>query len=321
MRQEEERALNCNFKTAAIREAWATRLFSTVLRDWKKENAKLSHQPPDTRDIKMRNLFPRVALSLIGLMILSPTGHCQSICPDEQRQAAIGAIRSQLHLEFPLQAIALPSLTDDVISIETNGLPRPVGTQVEIMNFYKIIPSSYQLDGNKIVSKTVELDNYKEWLVAVNRRNNTTYLLEGSADTITEFNKLEGDLHLQVSDANAALDIFDFFLKVARGQEFRSHVVPDEMKLESLALEDFRLRFPTGQRRAAFSSWWAGVSENTKKALLTPKAIPVKNGYDIQYFFYSQGNISKQNLTINADGTVTEGKSTIIVTGNPGSAT
>jgi len=219
-----------------------------------------------------------------------------------------------------LQTILLPGLTDDVISLETKGLPPAPGAEVHIVNFYKVVPSSYQLQGNKVVGETIEVDNNREWLVAVSRRNDAIYLLEGSTDPITEFNKFARDLHLQVADANAALGIFDFFLKVARGQQFRSHVVADEMKLESVALEDFRLRFTTTKRRAAFSSWWVGVSESTKKALLPPKASPVKNGFDIQYFFYSQGNISSQNLTINADGTVAEGKSKIIVSGNSGSA-
>lgn len=263
--------------------------------------------------------FPRlkVAISLVCLALLCPTGPCQSSCADEQKQAAAkGVVRAQLHSDLPLQVTQLPGLTDDVISLETNGLAHALGTNVHIVSFYKVVPSSYQLEGNKLVSETVELDNYREWLVAVNR-NDVTYLLEGSTDPVAEFNSLARDLHLQVVDANAALGIFDFFLKAARGQQFRSHVVTDEMKLESVALEDFRLRFPTAKRRAAFSSWWAGVSENTKKTLSPPRASPLKNGFDVQYFFYSQGNLSSQRLTVNSDGTVAEGKSKIAVQGTP----
>jgi hypothetical protein len=269
----------------------------------------------------MKSQLPKVAISLVCLALLCPTGPCQSTCADEQRQAAaVGAVRTQSHSDLPLQATLLPGLTDDVIYLETTVLPHVLGTEVHIVSFYKVVPSSYQLEGNKVVGETIEVDNYREWLVAVSRRNDVIYLLEGSTDPIAEFNRFARDLHLQVADANAALSIFDFFLKVARGQQFRSHVVADEMKLESVALEDFRLRFPTAKRRAAFTSWWAGVSESTKKALLPPKASPVKNGFDVQYFFYSQANVSSQNLTINVDGTVAEGKPKIIVSGNPGSA-
>jgi hypothetical protein len=266
----------------------------------------------------MRFLLPKVAMSLVCLALFCPTGTCQSTCADEQRQAsAVGAIRAQSHSDLPLQAILLPSLTDDVISLETTGLPHAIGTEVHLVSFYKVVPSSYQLEANKVVGETIEVDNYREWLVAVNRRNDATYLLEGSTDPINEFNRFARDLHLQVADANAALGIFDFFLKVVRGQEFRSRVVADEMKLESVALEDFRLRIPAAKRRAAFSSWWAGVSESTKKTLLPPIASPVKNGFYVQYFFYSQGNLSSQSLTVNSDGTIAEGKSKITVQGTP----
>ena len=265
----------------------------------------------------MRSPLPKVAISLVCLALLCPTGPCQSTCAEEQRQAAaVGAVRAQSHSDLPLQATLLPSLTDDAISLETNGLAHTLGANVHIVNFYKVIPSSYQLEGNKLVSETVELDNYREWLVAVNH-NDVTYLLEGSTDPVAAFNSLARDLHLQVVDANAALGIFDFFLKAARGEQFRSHVVADEMKLESVALEDFRLLFPTAKRKAAFSSWWAGVSESTKKTLLPPRASPVKNGFDVQYFFYSQGTLSSQSLTVNSDGTVAEGKSKIAVQRTP----
>src|SRR5256884_3093844 len=43
---------------------------------------------------------------------------------------------------------------------------------------------------------------------------------------------------------------------------------------------------------------------------LPPRASPVKNGFDVQYFFYSQGTLSSfssQSLTVNSDGTVAEG--------------
>jgi hypothetical protein len=267
----------------------------------------------------MKSPLLKPAISLICLALLCPTGPGQNTCAEEQRQAAaLGAVRAQSHSDLPLEATLLPSLTDDVISLETKALPRALGAEVLIVSFYKLVPSTYQLEGSKIVGETVELDNYKEWLVAVSRRNDVIYLLEGSTDPVSEFNRFARDLHLQVADPNAALGIFDFFLKAARGQQFRSHVVADEMKLESVALEDFRLRFPTSKRKAAFNSWWASVSDGTKKTLSPPKANPVKNGFEVRYFFYDLGNISSQTLTISTDGTVTEGKSKIIVSGNPG---
>jgi len=266
----------------------------------------------------MRYPVLKIAVSIVCIAAVSPTGFCQSICADDQRKAdAVRAVRAQSNSDLPLQATLLPALTDDVISLETRGLAHALGADLPIVSFYRVAPSIYQMEGNRVVSETVELDNYREWLVAVNHRSNETYLLEGSTDPIGEFNKLARALRLQVADANAALGIFDFFLKVARGQQFRSHVVADEMNLESVALEDFRLRFSTAKRRAAFGSWWDGIPASTKKALLPPKARPVKNSFEVQYFFYSQGNLYSQSLIVNSDGAIAEGQSKIIVQGTP----
>lgn len=269
----------------------------------------------------MKSLFARIAVLSVYLVLLCPAGPCQSPCAEEQRQAAaVGAVRTQTHSDLVLKAALLPTLTDHVISLETKRLANSRGTELHIVSFYRIIPSSYQLEGNKVVGEIVELDNYREWLVAISHHNDEIYLLEGSTDPIAEFNRLAKDLHLQVTDADGALDIFDFFLKVARGEQFRSHVISDEMKLESVALEDFRLRYPIIKRKAAFNSWWAGLSEKTKHEFVPPKAGPVQNGFNVEYFFYSQGKISRQNLTITGNGTVVEGKPNVLISANVGSA-
>jgi hypothetical protein len=255
----------------------------------------------------MRSSVFKIMVCILSIALMCPTGSCQGCADDRREVAAVRAVRAQSNSDLPLQATLVPGLTDDVITLATKGLARTLGAEVPNVSFYRVAPSSYQLKDNKVVSETVELDNYSEWLVAIDRRNDETYSLEGSADPIAEFNRLAKDLHFQVNDASAALDVFDFFLKTARGQQFRSQVVGDEMRLESVALEDFRLRFPTAKRRAAFSSWWAGVSASTKNALLPPTASPVKKGFEVRYSFYSQGNLSSRSLTVNSDGTVAEG--------------
>jgi hypothetical protein len=266
----------------------------------------------------MKSALLKVAISLVYLVPFSPAGFCQSTCVDEERQAAaVRALRAQLHFDFPLQASPVPSLTDNIISLETKG--RPPEAEAHLVSFYKMVPASYQLEGNKVVAETIELDNDREWLAAVSHGDDSIYLLEGSNDPVTEFKRLTKDLHLQVADESAALGVFDFFLKVTRGEEFRSHVVTDEMKLESVALEDFRLRFATAKRRAAFSSWWASVPETMKKTLRPPRASPVQDGFDVQYFFYSMGKVWSQNLFVRRDGTVVEGKPNVIFSGNSGS--
>jgi hypothetical protein len=85
------------------------------------------------------------------------------------------------------------------------------------------------------------------------------------------------------------------------------------MKLESVALEDFRLRLPAGQSRRAFDLWWHGISSATKKTITPPKLTRVADGYKVEYFSYGEGKLYGMRLTLHADGTVGDRQSKILV--------
>jgi len=256
-------------------------------------------------------LIARMAL-FTSLLFSCPSGRCQTVCPDEKRaEQALRVVREHSHAAQPLRAALLPNLTDDVISLQTSRLRHALGSDVIVAIFYKVTPSIYQLDGNKVASETIELDAEREWLVAVGP-GDEAYLLEGSDDAVGEFNRLVRDLHLQVVDESGALSVFDFFLKVTKGQEGRAAVVPDDMKLESVALDDFRLRFPTIKREAAFRSWWARIPATKKQTIMPPKAIQAKNGFDVRYFLYRQGEVLGLSLPVKDDGTLGREESRVI---------
>src|SRR5271156_4026686 len=119
----------------------------------------------------------------------------QELCAEDTREEAIArAVRKQSESQLPLQITQLPHLTDTVITLETRNLAHTIGAEVDVLYFYKVEPSSYQLKDNKIVGQTVQLDNYSEWLVALAPRSGAIYTLEGSVNPTAEFNRLVKDL-------------------------------------------------------------------------------------------------------------------------------
>jgi len=151
-----------------------------------------------------------------------------------------------------------------------------------------------------------------EWVVAVDCRSQQVYALEGSPDALAEFNSLIKQVGVRVTSAEIATDVFSFFSKVVYGQRFQSQIIRDEMHLESLALQDFGLGVPTERKRRSFERWWKGVSAATRKDLTRPQAVRSEDGFAVQYFHYSRGNIYRAGVIVKADGTVVEGKSVLL---------
>lgn len=244
-------------------------------------------------------------------------GNCQGdTCFDEKAIAdAIRTVRVQGNFEGALQASTDPTLTDDVVYLKQLESPIILGASVPVVSFYRVTPAHYELQGNKVVSQTVEVDTYREWLVAIDRHNDFTVILEGSSNPIAGFNKLVKDLRLLVNNTDAAVEVFDFFLKVAFGQRFRAQVLSDDIQLESIALEDFRSRLAASERRGAFETWWRNMNSDIKKALRPPKALAINGGYEIEYYVYDQGKVSDELLRMGTDGTVSKGESKVVYEG------
>jgi hypothetical protein len=239
-------------------------------------------------------------------------------CPDQEGNAAVTRfVDSESKAGVPLYGEHLPDLNDALISLVTRGLTSPLNAEVPPINFYKVTPAGYQLRGNKVVGESVQLDNESEWIVAVDCQKDRKFLLEGSADPFASFNDLARDFHLRVADTETALSVFDFFLQVARGSRFRSGLVSDEMKLDSVALEDFRLRFPAAKRRAAFNEWRARIPAAVRRILAPPRVVALRSGFEVQYFSYIQGTVYSESLTVNTDGTVAQGNRKILLGTGP----
>jgi hypothetical protein len=260
----------------------------------------------------MRKNVLQLLSSFTVFLLLPPMSWQGSIncAGDRCAEAVVAAVRSQLNSELPLQATLMPGLSDDLIDLETQGLSRPIKTKVSTFSFFLVSPRRYEINDDVVERESAEVDSQSEWLVAVDLRNDSRYFLEGSSNSLGEFNRLMTSVNLKVTNQEGALNVFDFYLEVVRGHQFRSRVIGDDLKLESVALDDFRLRFPTSERRRAFNAWWRELSNSNKKSIVPPTANPQKGGFTVRYFLYDKGIVYHRSLTVNPDATIVEGEST-----------
>lgn len=256
----------------------------------------------------------RMALALLIVFFLgsnSASSFGQNICESEEIKEAV---RRNAHLssavKIPLLVTALPKLKEDLIRIMIEEIGNE-SRKVQHIEFCEVMPAIYDIQNGIIVSETVELDNDSAWIVATGL-NRSTYLLAGFSSPHSSFNQLTKDLGIKVDNPETALEIFDLFLKTARGQQFRFAVVADKMKLQSIALEDFRLRYPIAKRQAAFDRWWKGVPLNLKERLISPKVRSEDNGFRITYYRYSKGSVLEESVFISNQAVVHDGASKVL---------
>lgn len=248
-----------------------------------------------------------LTISFLSLLF-TPLAMAQSgSLPRNSDDEAVAVVRQESKADFPLRAVWVPSLSDDLIFLKTQGRFSP-GKEVPLVAFYRVTTAPYELRGNKIERQAVEVDNYSEWLVAIEHESGQKYLLQGSKNPTAEFNRLIQGVRLRVGDTDTALAVFDFFLKTVAGEQARSRVVGDNMKLQSVALEDFRSRFPAATSRTAFDTWWNGVPVAARYDIKPPQAQATKGEFVIRYTLYDRGSLRNETLRMSADGTVTEPK-------------
>ncbi len=242
----------------------------------------------------------------IASFLLDPPANSQNMSPQRSfDDEAVAAVRQESQADLPLRAAWIPSLGDDLIFLKTQGRLSP-GTEVPVVRFYRVTVAPYELRGTTIQGQVVEVDNENEWLVAIDQDGRRRYVLQGSRDPVAKFNDLIRGLRMRVGDADTALAVFDFFLKAVRGEQARSRVVGDVMKLQSVALEDFRSRFPSASSRSKFDKWWKALPTTARDDIRPAQAEDTKGqGFVVRYTLYDRGVLRKKTLLINADGTVT----------------
>jgi hypothetical protein len=240
----------------------------------------------------------------------------QNVCESEEVKELVKRNTYLSSGKIPLLVTPLPKVKEDFLGIMLDQAESE-SRKIKPINFYEVMPAIYEIQNGVVVSEAVELDNENAaWIVAVGS-NKSLYLLAGFPNPLSGFNQLTKDLGIKANSPDAALDIFDLFLKTARGQRFRSVVVADKMKLQSVALEDFRLRYPAVRRQEVFDRWWKGIPLNFKERLTFPKVQSEDDGFKITYYRYDRGRIREESLFIDTQGAVQEGASKVLYPEEP----
>ena len=224
-------------------------------------------------------------------------------CHKEERQIE-GLIRSdQLAEGFSLQVASVPALTEAVISLQVSSSSEQA-PEVLQLTFCEVKPSVFRITDGRVTATTVVVDrDPPRWLVGVSP-GPTLFKLAGFPDSLAGFNKLILSLNVNIKDQDVALEVFDCFLRLTGAEMLRESVVVDEMQLQGKALADFRQRYSSSQARPRFTKWWDGINPSIKRQLKRPSAKSELNGFSVSYFRYSQGDLFREVVEVNKNGTL-----------------
>lgn len=250
-------------------------------------------------------------LILVGMMFVQPVFLQQTRCAEETRINLIeNLVKVQAKFAYPLAVSSQPELRDELISLnELDSTGSIFDKKIPVFLFYKVFPALYEIHEGNIISEAVELDNSREWIAAIDGSSDMAILLKGAEDPITNFNQLMRNVKIRINSNDSAIELFDFFLKVVYGQDFRSEILRNSIELESKALYDFSRRFPTGKQKITFNKWWKLLPEKIKKSIKAPwSGCNNENIFQVEFFRYKKGQLFQMQIMIMYDGTVVEGK-------------
>jgi hypothetical protein len=204
-----------------------------------------------------------------------------------------------------LEVDQLGGLRQDAFSIQ-ESLSEPL--RLRKVDFFEVFPATYAVVEGQLQATTVSLDAEPTWLVAFDEESREWFFLYGfpEATTVNEFNRLAQALGIEVKNEQAALDLFDFYLKIAKGPTYRSAVPSDELSLQAIVSKDYGSRYSVGQRMANFKRWW----ERTKAArrgLAPPKALHTGERFDVKFFRYTQDELLNETVSFTPSGAVVVG--------------
>lgn len=263
----------------------------------------------------IRSLMMAFFVALGGLLLAAQFVRAQDQCSEETQMAkvlqAVNVNSSSLPASKQLRLTLAGDLIDNLLSLEVDDGPNPA-KRVSRLCFYRISMPMYVLNGDAIESTSVQTDYDSVEVAAIDLVSGQVYFLFGFPNPVSGFNNLIKTLRLEVNSAERADDVFDLYLKMVRGPDFRSAVIADDMQLESVALNDFRMRLSHATSRGAFERWWNDVPRKLRQSLRTPLATPVQHEFVVRYFFYDQGTISRNDVRISSNGTVSEDSSVVL---------
>jgi hypothetical protein len=287
------------------------------------KNTRLPRSPSDAiktfreaAEYKMRILLFYAALlsSCVLLPGLLLCNACPVYAQDTTRVIEIENAVRQSMSENPKSTAPLLitrdlNLKEDFIAVQM-PMSKFSERRVMLVDFYEVHTGVYFMDGDKVKGEYFELGEDRFWLIGFGPTN-SQYLLAGFDDPVRGFNNLIRDLNVGTVTQDTVRDVFDLFLKTAFGNQFRTSLVADEMHLQALAVEDFRLRFASTRRKSEFDKWWMRLPRALKKSLSVPRVSSDAGGFKIDYFQYHLGRVLQETVFVRSNGTVVLGNTVV----------
>lgn len=207
---------------------------------------------------------------------------------------------------FSLLIAPVPSLQEALIALQVSASSAQEPA-VQAVNFCEVTTSTFHLTNGHVTGSTVAVDREPpRWLIGL-APDGKKFLLAGFPDVEKDFNELIETVGLQVANADIVRDLFDFYLRLTGGEVLRASIVVDDMQLQSLALEDFRLRYSLPKARSLYAKWWGGIGLGLKRKLHRPEVTVQQNGFKVSYFEYHDAQILQQSVAVSNRGAVTRG--------------
>jgi hypothetical protein len=161
----------------------------------------------------------------------------------------------------------------------------------------------YQVEGSSVVIHTI--DHPGTWgYVAVNNRTGKTYRLWSDQDASGEFNRLLGDLGVDVRNESAAKTVAFFYRQVVLGS-YKGNTVDDESEVKKLAEETFNSAFADKDWSKQFSDWWNRFKK-AKKISYSDEPRKVAEGYEVTGKSFKGFNLTIPRTKISGQPTVSE---------------
>lgn len=251
-----------------------------------------------------------LCFALTWLCASSMSVNGQECYPPEVTEAVTSRVKLRT-AQVPLKVTELPKLKEELIGLEQGG----ENSELRAVRFFEVSPATYQVVNGKIVGVTIQLDNDSVWVVGVGP-DKAIYRLAGFSDAVSDFNRLMKDSAIHVSGPETALQVFAVFLKFAHSPEFFSSIVGDTMQLQSVALQDFRLRLPESKRLAAYDRWWKAMPPQIRTRIAAPKVRSRESRFEVLYYRYTEGVLKEESMLISAEGAATPHASSKVLYGN-----
>lgn len=173
------------------------------------------------------------------------------------------------------------------------------------IEFFEVFPASYTVLDGRIESESVTLDDTPSWLVAFDKHTGRWFLLRGFQPTtaIADFNRLVQALELNLRSGEQALDLFDYYLKVVKGSDYRRSIPTDSLSLQAIASGDYVKRYSIEERTAKFKNWW-GRSKAMRRKVGPPVVARQDGCFVISFFRYSEDRVAAETISFAKDGQV-----------------